>query len=313
MNARTPPLPALRAFAAWVRLGSIQAAADELGLTAGAVSHQIRALEKFLDIALVERQGKKWRLTDSGRIYGYQVRQALQDIADVTERLRRRQPRRPAAQVLRVAVLPSFAQGWLLPRLADFMRWHPEVRLQLHSSMQYDDLAEGRFDCAIRFGHGQWPEVHSRLLMGDQLMLLASPQLLDAERPDDLQALLQLPLLHASENWSAWLAALPETDPQLQRPPTLMEFTDSTHLLEAARLGLGVALSRRSIADSLLQRRELVAAHPQLCAHSSSYYLLRPLQAPAHAACDAFADWLEGACVRFAAQQDLAAPLRDAP
>lgn len=313
MNARTPPLPALRAFAAWVRLGSIQAAADELGLTAGAVSHQIRALEKFLDIALVERQGKKWRLTDSGRIYGYQVRQALQDIADVTERLRRRQPRRHTAQVLRVAVLPSFAQGWLLPRLADFMRWHPEVRLQLHSSMQYDDLAEGRVDCAIRFGHGQWPEVHSRLLMGDQLMLLASPQLLDAERPAHLQALLQLPLLHASENWSAWLAALPETDPQLQRPPTLMEFTDSTHLLEAARLGLGVALSRRSIADSLLQRRELVPAHPQLCAHSSSYHLLRPLQAPAHAACDAFADWLEGACARFAAQQDMAAPLRDLP
>ena len=92
-----------------------------------------------------------------------------------------------------------------------------------------------------------------------------------------------------------------------------MEFTDSTHLLEAARLGLGVALSRRSIADSLLQRRELVAAHPQLCAHSSSYYLLRPLQAPAHAACDAFADWLEGACARFAAQQAMAAPLRDAP
>jgi LysR family transcriptional regulator, glycine cleavage system transcriptional activator len=304
MHARTPPLPALRAFAAWVRLGTVQAAADELGLTAGAVSHQIRALETFLDIALVERQGKKWRLTDSGRIYGYQVRQALQDIADVTERLRRRRQHQPAPQTLRVAVLPSFAQGWLLPRLADFMRWHPEVRLQLHGSMQYDDLAEGRLDCAIRFGHGQWPEVHSRLLMGDQLMLLASPQLLADERPEGLKALLQLPLLHASENWSAWLASLPEADPQLQRPSPLMAFSDSTHLLEAARLGLGVALGRRSIADSLLRRRELVAAHPQLCAHSSSYYVLRPLQAAAHPAREAFVDWLEGACARFAARQD---------
>lgn len=308
MNARTPPLPALRAFAAWVRLGSIQAAADELGLTAGAVSHQIRALEKFLDIALVERQGKRWRLTDSGRIYGYQVRQALQDIADVTERLRRRQPHRNTPQVLRVAVLPSFAQGWLLPRLADFMRWHPEVRLHLHGSMQYDDLTEGRLDCAIRFGHGQWPDVQCRPLMGDALMLLASPRLLEAERPESLQSLLQLPLLHASENWSAWLAALPPGDPPLQRLPAWMEFSDSTHLLEAARLGLGVALSRRSIADALLQRHELVAAHPRMCAHSSSYYLLRPQQAPAHAACEAFADWLEGACVRFAAQQDIMAP-----
>lgn len=299
MSSRTPPLPALRAFAAWVRLGSVQAAADELKLTAGAVSHQIRALEQFLGVPLIERQGKRWNLTENGRIYGYQVRQALQDIADITDRLRSRQTHHNTPQDLRIAVLPSFAQGWLLPRLADFMRWHPEVRIQLQGSMNYVDLGEGKADCAIRFGHGQWPEVSSRRLMGDQLLLLASPQLLERERPGNLQELLQLPLLHASENWSAWLTSLTETDSQLQRPSTCMEFTDSTHLLEAARLGLGVALSRRSIADTLLQRRELVVAHAHVCAHTSSYYLLRSPQALAHTAYEAFADWIEGMCKRF--------------
>lgn len=302
MNPRTPPLPALRAFAAWVRLGSVQAAAEELKLTAGAVSHQIRALEEFLDVALIERQGKRWSLTENGRIYGYQVRQALQDIADVTDRLRSRRAHGAPPQDLRVAVLPSFAQGWLLARLPDFMRWHPQVRIHLQGSMNYVDLGEGKVDCAIRFGHGQWPEVNSRRLMGDRLVLLASPQLLERERPASLQEVLQLPLLHASENWSTWLAALTGTDSHPQRPPTRMEFTDSTHLLEAARLGLGVALSRRSVADQLLQRRELVLAHPHSCEHASAYHFLRAPQAPRHEACEAFLDWLEGACTRFAAQ-----------
>ena len=136
MTGRAPPLPALRAFAAWVRLGSVNAAAKDLQLTPGAVSHQIRALEEFLSVPLIERNGRRWVLTDTGRIYGYQVRQALQDIVDVSERVRGHRPVVDTS-TLRIAVLPSFAQGWLLPRLADFTRWHPRVKLQLHGSMDY--------------------------------------------------------------------------------------------------------------------------------------------------------------------------------
>lgn len=301
MTGRAPPLPALRAFAAWVRLGSVTAAAEELSLTAGAVSHQIRALEDFLEVPLIERKGRRWSLTETGRIYGYQVRQALQDIVDVTERVRG--PTRHAElQALRVAVLPSFAQGWLLPRLHDFSRWHPQVRLHLHGSMDWADLGEGRVDCALRFGHGHWPEAEVRHLMGDHLMLVAAPSLLGREPPQSLQTLLSLPFLHASENWSSWLSGLAREHGHLQRPESLMEFTDSTHLLEAARLGLGVALTRRSIADSLLQRRELVQAHPHTCAHTSGYYFLRSPLASGHAACGLFQDWLEGVCSRYTAQ-----------
>jgi LysR family glycine cleavage system transcriptional activator len=299
MTGRAPPLPALRAFAAWVRLGSVSAAAEELNLTPGAVSHQIRALEEFVNTPLIERNGRRWALTDTGRIYGYQVRQALQDIVDVTERVRSHRPLEQA-QDLRVAVLPSFAHGWLLPRLADFTRWHPQVRLQLHGSMDYVDLNEGRVDCAIRFGHGRWPEADVRPLMADSLVLLAAPSLLGAEATHTLQEVLQLPLLHASENWSTWLADLAQAHTSVQRPQSQMTFTDSTHLLEAARQGLGVALSRRAIADNLLQRQELVPAHPHECAHPSAYYLLQPAGGGKHPARDAFVDWLQGACARFA-------------
>ena len=304
MTGRAPPLPALRAFAAWVRLGSVNAAAEELKLTPGAVSHQIRALEEFLEVPLIERNGRHWTLTDTGRIYGYQVRQALQDIVDVTERVRSHRPIQQT-QDLRVAVLPSFAHGWLLPRLADFTRWHPHVQLQLHGSMDYVDLNEGQLDCAIRFGHGRWPEAEVRPLMGDSLVLLAAPSLLGPEPPQTLQEALQLPLLHASENWASWLAELSEAHSGVQRPPARMTFTDSTHLLEAARQGLGVALSRRAIADNLLQRHELVPAHAHESPHASAYYLLLPPSSVKHPAREAFADWLQGACARFAQRHTL--------
>jgi len=141
--------------------------------------------------------------------------------------------------------------------------------------------------------------------MGDSLLLLASPTLLGPEPPQTLKQLLQLPLLHASENWATWLADVPEAHSGVQRPASHMSFTDSTHLLEATRLGMGVALSRRSIADQLLQRRELVQAHAHECAHASAYYLLLPKVSGKHPARDAFADWLQGACSRFAQRHAL--------
>ncbi len=125
MSKRIPPLPALRAFSAFIRLGSIQAAAEDLSLTAGAVSHQIRALEDFLQLTLLDRQGRRMSLTEQGRIYGYQVRQALEDLASATETTARRTHNRSRQSAVRVSVLPSCAQGWLLPRLGAFCRRHP--------------------------------------------------------------------------------------------------------------------------------------------------------------------------------------------
>ncbi|HZH43126.1 MAG TPA: LysR substrate-binding domain-containing protein [Lysobacter sp.] len=305
MTSRTPPLPALRAFAALVRLGSVKAAAEELNLTQGAVGHQIRALESFLDIQLIERKGRRLALTEEGRIYGYQVRQALDDIADATERARRRK-RQSREQLLRVSVLPSFAQGWLLPRLGGFFRQYTKVRLHLHGSMEYVDLDDGKVDCAIRFGHGHWSDAAVRPLMNDSLMLVAAPGLLGRRPPKSVEQLLKLPLLHSSENWSAWLTSLPGAPTTLQRPPTRMELSDSTHLLEAARLGLGVALTRRSIADGLLQRGELVLAHPHECEHASSYYALVPPAALGNPTLEAFLGWLQVECATFARRARLA-------
>lgn len=297
--SRTPPLPALRSFSALVRLGSISAAADELSLTRGAITHQIRALEKFLEIQLVERNSRQLVLTEQGRIYGYQVRQALDDIAAATAKLRKKRPQKRGEELIRVAILPSFAQGWLLPRLHHFCHLFPHVRLAFHASMEYVDINSGAVDCAIRFGHGNWPDMLVRPLMPDTLLLVASPQLLNPRVPATLEQVMKMPLLHAIENWSGWLSSMPGGLVHLRRPLTRMEFTDSTHLLEAARLGLGVALTRRSIADKLLSSGELVKALDHECEHASSYYALLPTTVEANESVAQFLAWLQTECSRF--------------
>ncbi len=299
MTARIPPLPALRAFAAFIRLGSVQAAAEALSLTPGAVGHQIRALEEVLQLPLLERQGRRMILTEHGLLYGYQIRQALDDIASATESTALKGRTRGSTRVVRVSLLPSWAQGWLLPRLPSFCRQFPQTRLVFHGSMDYVDLGAGTVDCAIRFGHGSWPDAVVRPLMGDRLMVLAAPKLLGKRPPQTVEQLLRLPLLQSQESWASWLSSLPAPLNDVQRPAARLEFTDSTHLLEAARLGLGIALSRRSIADSLLERGELVPAFDHDCPHASSYYALLPKTASPTEATEQFLGWLQTECARF--------------
>lgn len=291
MSSRIPPLPALRAFAAFIRQGSIQAAAEELSLTAGAVSHQIRALEDFLNLPLLEKQGRQLLLTEKGRLYGYRIRQALDEISSATYSTAVK--RKPSTPVVRLSALPSWAQGWLLPRLPTFCRRHPQIRLVIQGSMDYADLQTGTVDCAIRFGHGHWGDAVVQPLMSDQLIVVASPKFLGERPPQSVEQLLRLPLLESQESWSHWLSTLPEPPGPIQRPVARMEFTDSTHMLEAARLGLGIALSPRSIAESLLNRGELVKAFDHECPHTSGYYALLPPSGHPSEATQAFLTWLE--------------------
>jgi len=168
--------------------------------------------------------------------------------------------------------------------------------------MDYVDLNAGHVDCAIRFGHGHWAEASVRPLLSDSLVLVAAPQLLDPRQLPPLQSIMKLPLLHSVESWAAWTQSIPQVNPQWQRPAARMEFTDSTHLLEAAKLGLGVALTRRTIADHLLSRGELIQAHPHECQHASHYYALLPKLTPVKPSTEHFLSWLQVECQRFAQQ-----------
>jgi LysR family transcriptional regulator, glycine cleavage system transcriptional activator len=310
MSRKTPPFSAMRAFAALVQHGSIAAAAEDLSLTVGAVGHQIRQLEQFLDLQLTERAGKRVLLTAAGREYGYQIRQSLDDMAEATERLVRHNFSQED-DVLRISVLPSFAQGWLLPRIGTFCRMHPRIRFVWHMSMDFVRFDHGQVDCAIRFGHGAWRDAVIQPLMGDCLMLLAAPQLFaGAQPPQSLEEVFAWPLLHASESWSTFCASLPGADKRPVRPASRMAFNDSTQLLQAARCGLGIALSRQSIAAQLLQEQALVQVLPHRSPHPSSYYVLTEQGGAIRPALKAFLTWLQDSCEAYAQQAQAIRPCR---
>lgn len=304
MPNRIPPLPALRSFAELTRLGSVSAAAEELGLTTSAIAHQIRALESALDVSLVQRTGRSLMLTEVGRVYGYQVRRALEDISSATASIKKSNFDRLRDPLVRVAVLPSFAYGWLLPRLQNFYMLHPAIRLAFLGSMEYVDMKAGNVDCAIRFGHGNWPDAVVQPLMDDSLLLVSSPHLLRTRLDSSLEALLKLPVLHSVESWSNWLATMPSHRSNIHRPKVHMEFTDSTHLVEAAIAGLGIALSRRSVADKALRSGELIKADSHVCAHSSKYYTLIPSHKETSEETELFLYWLQNECSLFEKQRD---------
>jgi LysR family glycine cleavage system transcriptional activator len=269
MANRLPPLPALKSFEALSRLGSVGAAAEELHVTHGAVSHQVRALEEHLGTQLLKRGSRQLALTEEGRIYAYQVRQALDDLEEATGRLMVRSP----DPQLTIAVLPSFTAFWLLPRLPSFVQGQHSMRLSLRASMAFADFESEPSDCAIRFGHGQWPEVHAERLMGEASLLVCAPHFRNGAIPSTAEEALECPLLHASESWSTWLHAAGADE---RRPRALLEFTDSTHMIQAARLGLGIALTRRSLVHDLLESGELVRVTEIEAQLQSSYYLVWP-------------------------------------
>jgi LysR family transcriptional regulator, glycine cleavage system transcriptional activator len=285
MTSRIPPLSALKAFEALARLERVNAVAKELHLTHSAVSHQLRGLEEWVGVALFDRRARQLTLTEAGRTYAYQVRQSLDELSQATQKLTK-----PAHEdVLSIAVFPSFAMHWLVPRLFDFQQTYPNVVLSFHAGLAFIEFEKTRIDGALRFGHGQWPNVQTELIMGDSLVLVASPSLVGTQSFKTLKSLKKYPLLHSGESWSTWLkSALLEDEP----PAADMVFTDSTHLLEAAKLGLGIGLTRRSIANNLIQQGLLRSLSPIEPVHSSSYYLVWPYRSKPHPMLKKFRDWL---------------------
>jgi LysR family transcriptional regulator, glycine cleavage system transcriptional activator len=172
MTQRLPPLSSLRAFEAAARLESFSLAADEIHVTHGAVSHQVKALEEFLDVTLFRRESRRVALTDDGRYFAERVRSALNQISDAAGSLKRRaQPNR-----LTISVLPSFASRWLMPRIGRFMALHPGLEVQVEATASLANFARDGVDVAIRFGRGPWPSVHAEWFMDDAYLMVCSPK-----------------------------------------------------------------------------------------------------------------------------------------
>jgi len=302
MSRRLPPLNALRAFEAAARNLSFLKAAEELHVTAGAISQQIKTLEDHLSLRLFRRQARGVLLTDAGQRYGKRIGELLDQIAAATRDL----GRQTGGSVLTVTTMPSFAARWLIPRLGAFGRLHPEIAVRTLADDKLATFTDDDIDVAIRFGAGRYPGLTVDFLFREEVFPVCSPRLLEGsvplERLDDLAHHTLLhdephPGLHELE-WSQWLAKRGIRHIDSHQGP---RFTYTHMSLTAAAMGQGIALGTSVLCADDLESGRLVRPFPDKIVADFGYYLVFPPVALERPLVVAFRDWMLEAAANFTA------------
>jgi len=253
---RLPALNALRAFEAAARHLSFTRAAEELNVTPGAISQQIRQLEEFAGAPLFRRTGRQVLLTEAGQAALPLLTNAFEMMAEAVHHMRA-----PARRDrLMISSAPSFAAKWLAPRLERFQEQNPEAEVWVSADMAMTDFNHSDIDLALRHGKGLYEGLRAEKIMSESVLPVCSPDLLKGPHPLRSPAdLAHHVLLHdeSPENdpsrpdWNAWLKARGVTTVDGSRGP---RFTQSSLVVEAAAAGRGVALAKFAIASGDLER-----------------------------------------------------------
>jgi LysR family transcriptional regulator, glycine cleavage system transcriptional activator len=290
---RRAPIASLRVFVAVAQHKSFTRGADALGLTASAASMQVQALEQYLRVPLLRRNGRQVELTSEGKQLQPKVEQALADLDRAIDEARADRGAGP----LRVTTLAFFLAQWLLPRLPNFAAQHPDIDVQIHTSAKLADFVKTGMDAGIRFGAGTWPHMHAQKLIDEWLVPVCTPELLQRHGPiAEARDLKRYKLLHSPyEPWTAWLL---EDGTDQVWPSSGPGFDDAIAIVRATEAGQGLALARWAlVADGVAAGRLAVAGRAVHCAHA--YHFVCP---PAHLALEkvaVFRDWLATEGARF--------------
>jgi LysR family transcriptional regulator, glycine cleavage system transcriptional activator len=285
---RLPPLHCLQAIEAVARLGSVVAAADELCVTASAISHRLRQLEVWLGQPLIARP-QPLTLTAHAVQYAMAARAALAGLEALPA------PRADTSRRLLVAVPPTFARNILVPRLAAFTESHPDIELELQLTIPLLDVKAGEADVEVRYGGGQYADAGGpELLLAEPVFPVAAPTYIVRTGPFDTPAALRKAHLLRSplEPWRPWFAAAGLDWPE---PAQGVQFNDLGLLMEAAVAGQGIALGRRTIIRHWLAAGLLVPVLDLAAESPHAYWLLydrADLQRPE---VRRFIDWLRAA------------------
>lgn len=276
MNKRQPPLKALWAFEAAGRHLSLSDAADELFVSPGAISQQIKLLEDFLSVRLFDRRHRQIALTEVGEDLlpaissaFDQVNQAIKRVADFNE-----------DKPLTVSAAPTFAARWLLPRLHRFHELHPDIDVRIDSSAELSDLAHSDIDVGIRFGSGHYPGLHIDFLSCQEVFPVCAPSMIHADKPLESPAdLRHYQLLHDDNpgdgsnwpDWQMWLAAAGVRNIETRRG---MRFREGTLLIDAALRGQGVALAGDIGVKDAIETGALIKPFELSIPQEFSFYLV---------------------------------------
>ena len=288
MRRKIPSTTALISFEAAARHESFTKAAQELSLTQGAICRQIASLEEFLGVELFRRSRRGVKLTEAGLSYSRRVATQL----DAVERDTLSVMGQQGANVIELAVVPTFGTQWLLPRLKDFQQRHPEVTVNLTNRTRPFLFADTDFDAAIYFGDADWPGTESHRLMGENPMPVCSPSLLGDQQSLSATRIAELPLLQQTTRpyaWRQWFDAQALNVPRDMTGPRYELFS---MLAQAAMHEMGVALIPPFLIQRELEERRLVIANPNALSSIKAYYLMIPERKVESASLRAFRDWL---------------------
>lgn len=290
-----PPFLSVRVFEAAARLGSFARAAEELGITAGAVSQHIRVLEEFASQPLFRRLGRGVELTEAGQAAFTHATGAMAEMLQAGRAMRASWRGRRIS----VSTAPSFASKWLIPRLSRFQELFPEIEVRLSADMALVDFSGSDIDFAIRYGPGGYEALHCERLMSESVVVVASPQLLEGRPPlREASDLVSLPLIHddaaerdpACPSWSMWFAARGVRRDDADRG---LRCNQSSLALEAAAAGKGLVLAKRQLALRDIASGALVTPLEESHAPVSfAYWLVWPRGRRFEPAQKAFLDWL---------------------
>ncbi|NIB44357.1 LysR family transcriptional regulator [Pseudomaricurvus alkylphenolicus] len=288
MFARLPSSSALKTFESAARLGSFKAAAEELAVSATAVSHQIRALEDQLGVALFVRKTRRIELTTAGDALAPILTRAFLDIRNALEVVVSEEA------VIRVSTTPSFATLWLVPRLLDFYSKFPQYRLQLDTTTRAVNLKQDRHvDIAIRYGVSPHDGLDATPLFKETFGAYASPGLLEQGKPCGGYTLIETAWQQKILSDIGWLNWLGKAGLDIGEP-SIVSFDEEEHVLQAAIAGKGLALASSVLVEDLLKRNLLIPYRGEIQQPGAGYTALcRPEQRQAPKV-EAFLSWLTG-------------------
>ncbi|AXP06346.1 LysR family transcriptional regulator [Pseudomonas fluorescens] len=288
MRRKIPSTTALVSFEAAARHESFTKAAQELSLTQGAICRQIASLEDFLSVELFRRSRRGVKLTEAGISYSRRVATQL----DAVERDALSVMGHTGANVIELAVVPTFGTQWLLPRLKDFQHQHPEVTVNLTNRTRPFLFADTEFDAAIYFGDADWSGTESHKLMGENPMPVCSPTLLGDQKSLTPQAIAELPLLQQTTRPYAWRQWFNAQNLNIARDLTGPRYELFSMLAQAAMHDMGIALIPPFLIQRELAEKRLVVANPNALSSIKAYYLMIPERKAESASLRAFRDWL---------------------
>jgi DNA-binding transcriptional LysR family regulator len=279
-------LNGLRAFEAAARHGSFTMAAKDLHVTQAAVSQQVRLLEERLGFALFRRHANGLELTDQGRAFQPGLTDAFAAIERLTDQVTAMRP----GPVLTVGVAPAFALHWLIPRLADFNRSHPEVEVRMATGGARLPLRDD-WTCSVRRGAGTWPGYVAEELFPATLVPVCTPAIAEGLRdPSDLGKATLIVVSHLRAQWTWWFEAVGLSAPI--QPAAEVSFENSPMAIKAVLDGVGVAVAQLPYVSDALIAGRLVAPFPIVPRKYESWYLAyRPIRQD-DPALRVFRDWL---------------------